>query len=186
MQDMSGIVATRQILEKDPDIRVLAFSAHNDDELVFQAIDAGATGYILKSSCLAEVLESIRAVYSGKDVIVPNVAKALVNGALNRARAAPGPCELLSRRELEVIKLLSDGFTLQDIAERLGLRPNTIKTYNQRIMSKLKLRTKNELFKYAVRNNLVDVERISASVGRLVDRDKRSLVSAIYGTHRQD
>lgn len=155
---MSGVVATRKILEKNPNIRVLAFSAHNDDELVFQAIDAGATGYILKSSTMAEVLESIRAVHSGEEVIGPAVAKALVSGALNRGRAAPGPDELLSKRELQVIRLISDGLTLQEIGEKLELSPHTIKTYNQRIMSKLKIHTKNELFKYAVRNNLVEVE----------------------------
>lgn len=87
MQAMSGIAATKQILEFDPDIRVLAFSAHNEDELVFQAIDAGAIGFILKSSSLAEVLESIRTVHSGKEVIGSAVAKALVNGALIRGRA---------------------------------------------------------------------------------------------------
>ena len=158
MQGMSGITASRQILEIDPGIRVLAFSAHTDDELVFETIDAGAKGYILKSSSLAEVLESIRAVHSGKDVIGSAVAKALVNGALNRGRAGPGPDDLLSRRELEVMKLISDGFNLPDIAEKLGLRPSTVKTYNQRIMGKLDVHTRNELFKYAVRNKLVEVD----------------------------
>ena len=158
MRGMSGITASRQILEIDPGIRVLAFSAHtDDDDLVFQAIDAGVIGYILKSSSLAEVLESIRAVHSGNEVIGPAVAKSLINGALTRGRAGPGPEDLLSRRELEVMKLISDGFNLPDIAEKLGLRPSTVKTYNQRIMGKLDVHTRNELFKYAVRNKLVEV-----------------------------
>ncbi len=154
-RDAPGILAIKRILENDPDIHVLVFSAHHDDDLVFQAIDAGATGYILKGSSLGEVFESIKAVHAGKEVIGSAVAKALVNGALFRGRA--GPDELLSKRELEVLKLISDGFTLPDIADKLGLRSNTIKTYNQRIMGKLKLHSKNELFKYAVRNNLVEV-----------------------------
>ena len=158
MRGMSGITASRQILEIDPGIRVLAFSAHTDDELVFEAIDAGVIGYILKSSSLAEVLESIRAVHSGNEVIGPAVAKSLINGALTRGRAGPGPDDLLSRREMEVMKLISDGFNLPDIAEKLGLRPSTVKTYNQRIMGKLNLHTRNELFKYAVRNKLVEVD----------------------------
>ena len=158
MQGMSGITASRQILEIDPGIRVLAFSAHTDDELVFETIDAGVIGYILKSSSLAEVLESIRAVHSGNEVIGPAVAKSLINGALTRGRAGPGPEDLLSRRELEVMKLISDGFNLPDIAEKLGLRPSTVKTYNQRIMGKLDVHTRNGLFKYAVRNKLVEVD----------------------------
>ena len=157
MRGMSGITASRQILEIDPGIRVLAFSAHTVDELVFETIDAGVIGYILKSSSLAEVLESIRAVHSGNEVIGPAVAKSLINGALTRGRAGPGPEDLLSRRELEVMKLISDGFNLPDIAEKLGLRPSTVKTYNQRIMGKLDVHTRNELFKYAVRNKLVEV-----------------------------
>ena len=158
LPDMSGTVAIRRILMDRPDVRVLVFSVHNDNELVIQAIDAGATGYILKSSSLEEVFKSIRTVNSGEEVIGPAVAKSLVNGALTRGRASPGPDDLLSKRELEVLKLLSDGFTLQDIAEKLGLSPNTIKTYNQRIMGKLDLHSKNELFKYAVRNKLIEVE----------------------------
>jgi len=158
MRGMSGITASRQILEIDPGIRVLAFSAHTDDELVFETIDAGVIGYILKSSSLAEVLESIRAVHSGNEVIGPAVAKSLINGALTRGRAGPGPDDLLSRRELEVMKLISDGFNLPDIAEKLGLRHNTVKTYNQRIMGKLDVHTRNDLFKYAVRNKLVEID----------------------------
>lgn len=158
LPDMSGIVAIERILVKRPDARVLVFSAYNEDELVFQAIEAGATGYILKGSRLEEIFESIRAVHSGEEVIGPAVAKSLVNGALTRGRAGLGPDDLLSKRELEVLRLTSDGCTLQDIAEKLGLRPSTVKTYNQRIMGKLDLHSKNELFKYAVRNNLVEVE----------------------------
>ena len=158
LPDMPGVVAIRRILENRPDVRILVFSAYNDDELVFQAIEAGAIGYILKGAGSEEVMESIRAVHSGEEVIGPAVAKSLVNGALTRGRASPGPDDLLSKRELEVLKLLSDGFTLQDIAEKLGLSPNTIKTYNQRIMGKLDLHSKNELFKYAVRNKLIEVE----------------------------
>ena len=159
LQGISGITASRQILENDPGIRVMAFSAHtDDDDLVFQAIDAGVIGYILKSSSLAEVLESIRAVHSGKEVIGSAVAKSLVNGALTRGRASPGPEDLLSRRELEVMKLISDGFNLPDIAEKLGLKSSTVKTYNQRIMGKLDVHTRNDLFKYAVRNKLVEID----------------------------
>ena len=158
LPDMSGTVAIRRILMDRPDVRVLVFSVHNDNELVIQAIDAGATGYILKSSSVEEVFESIRAVNSGEQVIGPAVAKSLVNGALTRGRAGPGPDELLSKRELEVLKLTCDGFTFQEAGEKLGLRPNTVKTYYQRSMGKLDLHSKNELFKYAVRNKLVNVD----------------------------
>ena len=158
LPDTPGVVAIRQILENRPEVRVLVFSAYSDDDLVFQAIDAGAMGFILKGSKLEKVFESIITVHSGEEVIGSSVAKALVNGALSRGRAGPGPDDLLSRRELEVIKLLSDGLTLPDIAEKLGLSPNTVKTYNQRIMGKLDLHSKNELFKYAVRNKLIEVE----------------------------
>ena len=158
LPDMSGTVAIRRILMDRPDVRVLVFSVHNDNELVIQAIDAGATGYILKSSSVEEVFESIRAVNSGEQVIGPAVAKSVVNGALTRGRAGPGPDELLSKRELEVLKLTCDGFTFQEAGEKLGLRPNTVKTYYQRSMGKLDLHSKNELFKYAVRNKLVNVD----------------------------
>ena len=157
LPDMSGIEATRQILANNPRVRVLAFSAYNDEDLVLRAIDAGAMGYILKGSRLEEILESIRKVHSGEEIISSGIANTFVHSALNRSRAGPGPDALLSRRELEVMKLISDGFNLPDIAEKLGLRTSTVKTYNQRIMGKLDLHTRNELFKYAVRNKLVEV-----------------------------
>ncbi len=157
LPDMSGTVAIRRILANRPDVRVLVLSAYNDDELVFQAIAAGATGYVLKGSSLEEILESIRTVHSGEEVISPGIAKTLVQGALNRSKAGLGPDELLSNREQEVIVLIANGSTVQEVSEELGLSPNTIKTYHQRIMGKLDLHSRNELFKYAVRNKLIDV-----------------------------
>ena len=158
LPDTSGAVAISQILENRPDVRVLVLSAYNDDELVFQTIAAGAMGYVLKGSSMEEIVESIRAVQAGREVISPGIARTLVRGAFNRSRADPGPDEVLSKRELEVLKLTSDGSTLQEVGEMLGLSHNTIKTYYQRIMGKLDLHSKNELFKYAVRNKLIEVD----------------------------
>ena len=158
LSDTSGSVAISRILENRTDVRVLVLSAHNDDELVFQSIAAGAMGYVLKGSSMEEILESIRAVHAGREVISPGIAKTLVRGAIKRTRAGPGPDEVLSKRELEVLKLTSDGFTLQEAGEKLGLSRHTIRTYYQRIMRKLDLHSKNELFKYAVRNKLIEVE----------------------------
>ena len=127
LPDMSGIEATRQILASNPRVRVLVFSAYNDEGLVLRAIDAGAMGYILKGSRLEEILESIRKVHSGEEIISSGIANTFVHSALNRSRAGPGPDALLSRRELEVMKLISDGFNLPDIAEKLGLRTSTVR-----------------------------------------------------------
>lgn len=158
LPDESGTDAIRRILENRPAARVLVLSAHNDDELVFGAIAAGATGYVLKGSSMEEIIQSIRAVHAGTEVISPGVAKTLVRGAITRSRLSPGPAEMLSKRELEVLVLTSDGSTLQEVGEKLGLKHNTIKTYYQRIMGKLDLHSQNELFKYAVRNKLVEIE----------------------------
>lgn len=154
--DFSGLIATKQMLETNPDIRVLALSGHNDDELVFQAIDAGATGYVLKSSSLEEIFESIRAVHTGEVVISPTIAKSLVRGVHSRSNEGPGP-DVLSKRELEVLKLTSDGSTAQMVGEKLELSTNTIRTYHRRIKRKLDLHSQNDLFKYAVRNKLIKV-----------------------------
>ena len=158
LPDMSGIEATSQILASNPRVRVLVFSAYNDEDLVLRAIDAGAMGYILKGSRLEEILESIRKVHSGEEVIGSSIANTLVHGALNRSRAGPRPEEVLSKRELEILRLTTNGSSVPKISEKLELSLNTVRTYHQRAMRKLDLHSRNELFRYAIRHKLIDVD----------------------------
>lgn len=158
LSDESGIDAIRGILEDKPDTGILVLSAHNDGELVIQAFDAGAIGYILKGLMMEEIFDSIRKVHSKEEVIGPGIANTMVRSALNRSRAGPGPEDLLSKRELEVLRLTTNGASVPKISEKLELSLNTVRTYHQRAMRKLDLHSQNELFKYAMRNNLIDVD----------------------------
>ena len=158
LPDMSGMDTIRQILMGNPDVRILVFSAFNNEEFIIKAFDAGAMGYVLKGSGLEEILESIRKVHSGEEVISPGIAKTMVQGALKRMRSGPGPSDMLSERELEVIGMTSNGSTVPEVSEKLELSPNTVRTYQQRAMRKLDLHSQSELFKYAVRHKIIEVD----------------------------
>lgn len=152
----SGIEITRRLLEKSPDIKVLALSTYLDRRIVQQMLDVGARGYIVKSAAGRELMQGIRSVVEGRSYLCAQVT-ALVTDSLRIARPASGDPDdrPLSRRELQVATLLAEGKSAPHIAAELHISPSTVDVHRRNLMRKLKLHNVVDLTKYAIRTGLV-------------------------------
>lgn len=152
LPNMSGTEATRHILARDPRIKVVALTAHEDVSFARTLLDVGAVGYALKRSVCDELLRAVRVVAAGGTYVDPSLSGSLLpSTGGRRASSVAGPVPVLSEREAEVVRLIAEGHTSKDMARRLGLSPRTLETYKARAMSKLNLRTRAELIRYALR-----------------------------------
>jgi DNA-binding NarL/FixJ family response regulator len=140
------------MLASEPALRVLALSAHEEAAFARLLLDAGAAGYALKRSACDELVRAVRIVASGGTYLDPSLTGALVGGAQRRHSPGGMPAVSLSEREAEVIRLIAEGHTSKEMAQALGLSPRTLETYKARAMSKLNLRTRAELIRYALRS----------------------------------
>ena len=146
---MSGLVATRRILENSPQIAILMLSMHSEDTLVRQALDAGARGYILKNAVDVELVTAVRKVAAGETVLDPQVARpAVLKGERDYG---------LTVRELEILQLIVDGKSNKEIAAQLDLSANTVAVHRANIMDALGIHKTAELVVYAIRNGLVNI-----------------------------
>jgi DNA-binding NarL/FixJ family response regulator len=157
MPDLIGIDATRRIAEAEPRTRVLALSMHSDGRYVKGMLQAGARGYILKDCAAEELTHAIRTVMAGQVYVSPGVTGAIVNDYVRQLSATDKPATL-TRREREVLQLLTEGGSTANIAAGLHLSVKTIETHRKRIMDKLGLRSIAELTKYAIREGITTVE----------------------------
>ena len=158
MSVMNGVVATRKIRERYPEIRVLVLTTYDDDEWLFDAIRSGAAGYLLKDRPREELINAIKGTMAGKTYIDPSVAgKVLSNVAQNMPRQQP-PVEIsLSEREQEVLQLMTQGLSNADIAGRLFLSEGTVRNYTSAIFSKLNVSDRTQAVILALRYGLVDL-----------------------------
>ncbi len=146
MPKCDGIEATRRIKSLYPGIAVLILSAYDDDQFVFSLLEAGAAGYLLKSIRGRELIDAVRAVYAGESVLHPSIARKVLNRFVPTADkpAAPKPVELLSDREVEVLKLATRGLSNQEIAEKLCLSLRTVQAHLGHIFNKLEVSSRTE------------------------------------------
>ena len=156
MPVMNGLDAIRGIKAKDPDIRILVITSFAEDDKVFPAIKAGASGYLLKDSSPQRLLQSIRDVYHGTLALHPLIAGKVIN-ELNKPPAALLPEEQLSAQEIEVLKLVAKGLSNLEIAGQLHLSENTVRSYTSNVLSKLHLANRTQAALYALREGLVDL-----------------------------
>src|ERR1700682_627153 len=136
MPQSNGIEATLRLHELVPSVKVVILSMHSTTEHIFRALQAGARGYLLKESAGAEVVDAVRAVYSGGRYLRQKIAANVVDDYLREGQPA-SPLQALSRRELEVVQLVAEGRTSAEIAALLALSPKTVETYRSRLMQKL-------------------------------------------------
>ena len=158
MPGMSGIEATRRVLEAHPDASVLMLTVAADDERVLEAIRAGAIGYLLKEARLPEIVAGVRAAAEGRWPIAPRVAGALVASVRERG-AGPHPgveAGTLTERERAVLALLAEGHDNSAIADRLFISPSTVKNHISSVLAKLGVENRVQAAAYAVRHGLVD------------------------------
>lgn len=151
LPELGGAEATKQILAEAPGLRILVLSAHEELGFARALMSAGAAGYALKRSACDELVRAVRLVAEGGTYVDPALANALVGGP-RRLSPSSAPPVSLSDREAEVIRLIARGHTSKEMAEALGISPRTLETYKARAMSKLSLRTRAELIRYAMRS----------------------------------
>ncbi|HEY8490475.1 MAG TPA: response regulator transcription factor [Dehalococcoidia bacterium] len=160
MPDMNGLDATRAITSKGLPSRVLVLTMHTEEQYLFQVLQAGGSGYVLKRSADTELMDAIRTVHRGEAFLYPGATRLLLEEYL-RSTGPEGTDtarKRLTEREREVLTLTAAGYTNQEIAERLYISPKTVDTYRQRIMEKLDLHHRSELVRYALEKGLLTSE----------------------------
>ena len=163
MPRVDGIEATRQIKALYPAISVLIFTAYDDDQFVFSLLEAGAAGYLLKSVRGHELIDAVRAVYAGESVLHPAIARKV----LNRFVPAPGklagekPAEVLSKREIDVLRLATRGLSNQEIADELCLSLRTVQAHAGHIFNKLQVGSRTEAVVRALKEGWVTLDEVS-------------------------
>ena len=153
MPGMGGLQAMRRMVARDPHARILVFSMHEDTVFVEQALQAGAQGYITKSSAPEILVEAIRELAAGKSHIDTEIVQRL---AFQKARGKDSPFSNLSTREFEIFCLLAEGLNTSEIAKRLSLSYKTIANYSTQIKSKLNVSTVAEIARLAIRHNIIN------------------------------
>jgi two-component system response regulator NreC len=157
LPDISGIEATRRIKEEFPDMSVIALTIHEDEQYFFEMLQAGASGYVPKRAAPEDLITSIRAAFAGEIYIYPSLAKALVADFLGRSSQESEKASLdgLTTREQEVLSLLAEGYSNDEIGETLQISKHTVARHRENLMRKLELHSKSELVKYAIRKGLI-------------------------------
>jgi DNA-binding NarL/FixJ family response regulator len=157
MPGMTGLQAAWEIRQVRPALPVLVLSMHDDEEYFFEALRVGACGYVLKSAVDRDLVEACRSAMRGEPVIYPKAAQALIRDHLAR-RDAPGERapERLTPRESQVVKLIAEAHTSQEIADALLVSVKTVDTHRANILAKLGMRDRVELTRYAIRRGLIE------------------------------
>jgi two-component system response regulator NreC len=155
MPGPGGIEVTRRLRELVPETRVLVLTVHEDEGLLREAIDSGASGYIIKRAVESELINAIRAVARGEMYIHPSMTRALLNKPTRREQAPSGAQESLTPRETDVLRLIVLGYTNRQAAEELGLSVRTVETHRANLMGKLGLKSRVELVRWAADNELM-------------------------------
>ncbi|MGP8049701.1 MAG: response regulator [Desulfobaccales bacterium] len=155
MPDLNGIEATRQIISEMPKVKVIALSMYADRRFVANMLKAGASGYLLKDCASEELVRAIRVVLAQKTFLSPGVTDIVVKDYVQGSGGLDASVfSILSNREREVLQLMSEGRSTNQIAECLHLSVKTVETHRQQLMQKLKMRSVAELTKYAIREGL--------------------------------
>ncbi|MFP7299136.1 response regulator [Neobacillus niacini] len=153
MKEMDGIEATRQIIEAWPEAKVIIVTSFLDDEKVYPALEAGATSYMLKTSKADEIANAVRATYHGQSVLEPEVTGKMM--VKMRQKHQQLPHEELTSREMEILMLMAEGKTNQDIADELYIALKTVKTHVSNILSKLNVQDRTQAVIYAFKHSLI-------------------------------
>ena len=159
MPDLNGVEATRQIIQENQNVRVIALSMHSDTLFVSEMLKSGASGYLLKDCAFQELEQAIRTVVEGKAYLSPSISGVVVEDYLQRlSKAEMSTSEVLTDREREVLQLIAEGQSTKQIALKLHISAKTVETHRRQIMNKLNLHTVAELTKYAIRKGLTALE----------------------------
>ena len=151
MPRLTGLQATREIRAHAPEVRVLVLSMHDDERYVYEALEAGASGYVLKRAADTDLIGAVRAAARGDGFVCPPTHRAAL-----RAMSERGETDPLSPRELEVVKLIAEAHTNKQIADVLNLSEKTVESHRANVLQKLDMSDRVELVRYAIRRGLVE------------------------------
>jgi DNA-binding NarL/FixJ family response regulator len=156
MPRKTGLQAARELTQRRPELRVLMLSMHDNEQYLFEAIKAGASGYVLKSAVDRDLVEACRAAMRGEPFLYPGAVRALMREYLDRARTGETTHgELLTPREEEIVKLVAEARTNDEIAGLLHISKKTVERHRANVLEKLGMRDRVELTRYAIRRGLV-------------------------------
>jgi DNA-binding NarL/FixJ family response regulator len=155
MPKLTGLQVTRELKKQAPEVSVLILSMHDDERYLFEALKAGASGYVLKTQADTDLMEAIRAVERGEPFLTPAAQQALIKDVLERGRQSEDEEELTPREE-EIVKLVAEAHTTRQIAEILHLSEKTVENHRANAMRKLGMRDRVELVRYAIRRGLIE------------------------------
>jgi two-component system NarL family response regulator len=160
MPDLNGVEATRQIKADNPAVKVIALSMYADRGYVLGILEAGASGYVLKTGAYDELQRAVKAVIQGKTYLSPDVTQMVVDAQVRGpSQDDASPQTRLGPREREIVQLLAEGHTSPEIARRMHISTRTVETHRRNIMKKLDLHSVAELTKYAIREGLTSLDR---------------------------
>jgi DNA-binding NarL/FixJ family response regulator len=154
MPKLTGLQVTREIKRQAPEVAVLILSMHDDERYLFEALKAGASGYVLKTQADTDLLEAVRAVERGEPFLTPSAQQTLIKDVLERGTDEGD--EALTPREEEIVKLVAEAHTTRQIAEILHLSEKTVENHRGNAMRKLGMRDRVELVRYAIRRGLIE------------------------------
>jgi two-component system response regulator NreC len=158
MPGMDGLEATRRLKASWPQVQVLVLTMHRSDEYFFEMLKAGASGYILKGAETNDLIHAVRVVGRGEVYLYPTIAQKLVKDYLSFVQWEEGSGSSLSSREKEILRLLGEGYSTKEIAEKLVISQSTVHSHRSNLMTKLGLSNRRELIRYARQRGLVQDE----------------------------
>jgi DNA-binding NarL/FixJ family response regulator len=157
MPRMTGLHAARELHRRRPELRILMLSMHENERYLYEALKAGAAGYVVKTVADRDLVEAIRAAMRGEKFLYPGAMSPLIADFLRRVRQdEPAPEEPLTPREQEVVKLVAEGYTNKQIAETLVISEKTVERHRANILEKLGMRDRVEVTRYAIRRGLIE------------------------------
>ena len=161
LPEISGLEITKMLSETYPDLKVLILSMYTGEDFIFNAIKAGAKGYLPKNTTKKEIIEAIHSVYNNNEYYSESISKVILKSYVQKAKTSDNIPERaedkLSGREIEILKYYAGGMTNQEIADKLYISIRTVESHKNHIMQKLELKSTVELIKYAIKNKIVDI-----------------------------
>ncbi|HVA79988.1 MAG TPA: response regulator transcription factor [Candidatus Binataceae bacterium] len=159
MPGLGGLAAAHRIAHDSPTVKVLVLSQYDDEEYVLEALgEAGAAGYLMKTDASSELMAAVRAVHSGHRYLSPSIAPIVLGRLRNPLPAGQKAGPRLTRREREVLRLVSDGATTKEVAQRLGISPKTAQVHRENLKQKLDLRSTAAIVRYAIKHKLIRID----------------------------
>jgi DNA-binding NarL/FixJ family response regulator len=157
MPGLTGLQAAKELAVRRPELRLLMLSMHAHEQYLFEALKLGASGYVLKSSADLDVIAACRATMRGEPFIYPEAMRTLMRDVLTGGPSGTAaPADVLSERELQVVTLIAEAYTNEQIAEALTISRRTVERHRENILGKLGMRDRVELTRYAIRRGLVE------------------------------